>query len=102
MTHTLPTEMMDSCTGTFIHCFAQWAREVTTGSFWALALLSFCTILYLATARFGGTRAFGFATFVGLLGGIWLAILKLIPWWIGSSFIILGLIGVITLVLSEK
>jgi len=99
---TLPTDVMNECTDTFIHCFAKWASDVTNGAFWVLALLSFITILYLATARFGGTRAFGFASFVGLLGGVWLAILQLIPWWLGSSFIIMGVIGIISMVLSEK
>ena len=101
MAHLLPTDAMDGCDG-FVYCFAQWASTVTTGLFWGLALMTFAIVIYMASARYGGTRAFGFATFILMIGGIWLSVLKLIAWWLGSTFIIIGIIGLALLVLSEK
>ena len=100
--HTLPTNILDTCDDGFLYCFSDWASDVTTGLFWVLALLTFCIIIYIASGRLGGVRAFGFASFVGMIGGIWLAILKLIPWWAGSSFILVGIIGIMALIISEK
>lgn len=100
--HSLPTNILDTCSDGFFYCFATWASNVTTGMYWTFALLTFCSILFVATLRFGSPRAFGFASFVGLLGGVWLSTLQLIPWWTGSTFIIVGAIGMVTLVLNEK
>lgn len=102
MAHTLPNEYLDTCTDGFLYCYAQWASLVTTGFFWIGALISFTVVIFLATLRFGNTRAFGFAGFVGLIGGIFLAILTLIPWWAGSMFIIIGVIGLAGMILSER
>lgn len=98
---SLPTDIMDTCTNGFFYCMADWASDVTIGLFWVLALLTFSIVIYLATARYGGTRAFGFASFVGLLGGVWLSVLKLIPWWVGSTFIIIGIVGIVGMIVSE-
>lgn len=99
--HTLPTDILDSCTGMFV-CFGEWASTVTTGAYWVLALLVFCAVLFMATARFGATRAFGFSTFVGMIGGIFLSVLTLIPWWVGSTFILFGVFGLIVMANSEN
>lgn len=98
--HLLPEDVMSGCNG-FVYCFASWASQVTTGLFWALALISFGIVIFLASARYGGTRAFGFTSFVLLIGGIWLSILKLIAWWLGSLFIIIGVIGLAALILNK-
>jgi len=102
MAHPLPADILDTCTKGLLWCFANWASQVTVGAFWVLALLTFTVVIYLATARFGGIRAFGFASFTGLLGGIWLAVLQLIPWWVGSTFIIIGVVGIMSMIISEK
>ena len=100
--HELPTKMARDCTDGLFYCFSNWAGDVTFGAFWIFALLAFCFALFMATMRFGATKAFGFASFVGLLGGVFLAVLKLIPWWIASTFIIIGVIGLAVMFLSER
>ena len=100
MAHLLPTDIMDGCDG-FFFCYANWASTVTTGLFWGFALITFAVVIFLATARYGNNRAFGFSSFILLLGGVWLSVLKLIAWWLGSTFIIIGVIGLVGLVLSK-
>lgn len=102
MAHTLPTETMSTCTDGMLSCFSQWASDVTTGMFWVFALISFCVVIFLATLRFGNNRAFGFAGFVSLVGGIWLSILTYIPWWVGSVFIIVGAVSLVVMIISGK
>jgi len=99
--HTLPTDIMDSCNDGFLYCFADWAKSVTNGAFWIFSLFAFCIAIYFSTMRFGNTKAFGFASFVGLLGGVWFAILNLISWWIASIFIIIGAIGIAAMIMSK-
>jgi len=101
MAHLLPTEAMENCSG-FFYCFASWASQVTGGLFWGFAIMTFAVVIFMASARYGSGRAFGFASFILLIGGVWLSILKLIAWWLGSTFIIIGVIGLAGLVLSEK
>lgn len=100
--HTLPTEILRTCTDGFLWCFADWAYTVTNGLFWAVALMSFCVVLYMATAYLGSVRAFGFGSFVGMIGAIWLAIAGLLSWWIASLFILTGIIGLAMMIMSEK
>lgn len=102
MPHSLPTEMVRECTDGLLYCFSVWAGEVTIGAFWIFALLAFGFAIFMATMRFGTNKAFGFAGLVLLLGGVWLAILQLIAWWIASTFIIIGVIGFAGLILSER
>lgn len=99
---TLPTDALQNCNGGFFICMATWASDVTTGLWWFLALFAFCVIIFMASARLGTSRAFGFSSFVGMLGGIFLAVLKLVPWALASVFIILGVIGLAIRVISEK
>ena len=101
MAFDLPTDIMSNCDG-FVYCFASWASNVTNGLFWGLALIVFGIVIFLATLRYGSGRAFGFASFILLIGGVWLSVLKLIAWWLGSTFIIIGVIGLAGLILSEK
>ena len=100
--HTMPTEILSSCSDGLLWCFSDWANDVSLGGFWIFALLAFSIVLTLATLRFGNVRAFGFGSFVGMVGAIWLAVLQLIPWWTASAFMIVGLIGLAMMVLSRK
>jgi len=102
MVHPLPTTSLRECTEGTFYCLSQWASTVTTGAFWVMMLLAFCFAIFMATIRFGGTRAFGFGSFVGMIGGIFFAILGLMAWWIASVFIIIGVIGLAILFLAEK
>ncbi len=101
MAYTLPSHLMDNCEGV-IYCYAQWANSVTNGFFWWAILLGFVLVLLFATLRFGIVRAFGFSSFIGALASVWLVILNLIPWVTASPFIIIGIIGVISLLMSGK
>jgi len=100
--HLLPTEVLRTCTDGMLWCFADWAYKVTNGMFWTFMLMGFCVALFMATAKMGSTRAFGYATFVGMIGATWFAIMQLMPWWITTVFIISGLIGMAMMVLNEK
>ena len=102
MAFALPTNMLDSCTEGFVYCYAKWASNVTGGLFWVLGLLSFVVIILIASMRFGTPRAYGFASFTGLTGGIFLAMLQLIPWWVASIFIINGVVGLAVFLINEK
>jgi len=100
--HPLPSELLSTCSDGMLYCFAQWANTVTGGMFWSFMLIGFMVVLMMATTRLGNTRAFGYASTVGLIGGIWFAILNLIPWWIATVFILVGAIGLAMMVLSER
>ena len=100
--HTLPTELLDTCTDGILYCFSKWAYEVTSGTFWTFALLGFLVAIFAATGRLGTNKAFGFASFVGMIGGIFLAILGLMPWWIATLFILTGVAGIAMMILSEE
>jgi len=102
MAFETPTNMLDSCSEGFMYCFAKWASNVTSGLFWVLALLSFTVIILIASMRYGSPRAFGFGSFVGMIGAIFLAILQLIPWWSASVFIIIGVIGFAVMIIQGK
>jgi len=101
-THTLPTEIMSSCDKGMLWCFADWAYDVSLGSFWTFMLLAFSVALMMATARMGRVRSFGFGSFVGMIGAVWLAIMQLMPWWIASAFILTGIIGVVMMLMAER
>ncbi len=101
-THKMPSKILDTCTEGFMWCFADWAFDVTGGLFWTMMLLGFCVAVYVAISRLGSTRAFGYASFVGMTGSIFLAILQLMPWWTASAFILVGGIGIAMMVISER
>jgi len=81
---------------------SKWAYEVTGGWFWALLLMGFCIVLYMATTRFGDERAIGYAAVVGLLGSIILMSIGLMEFWLGSIFIIVGAIGLAWMIMSKR
>lgn len=99
---TLPAQLLKTCNDGLMSCMAQWAYDVTGGLFWVFALLAFCTILYMATARIGTPRALGFAGLMGILGGVWFAIMGLIEWSIASAFIIFGIIAIAIMIINEN
>jgi len=102
MVHELPTTALRSCSEGTFYCLSKWASDVTVGAFWVFMLLAFCVALFMATIRFGGTRAFGFAAFAGMVGGVFFAVLNLMAWWVASIFIIIGVIGLGIMFLAEK
>ena len=102
MAHELPTQLLRSCTDGTMICFARWAYRVTQGTFWTFALLGFCVALFMATSRLGNTRAFGFASFVGMMGSIFFATMGLLTWWIATAFILTGAIGIVVMIMSKK
>jgi len=102
-TFPLPNEVLSTCSdGGFLYCFWLWADQVSSGLFSIFALLFFGFAIYIATVRFGNARAFGFASFVLMVGAFWLATLGFLAWWISSLFIIIGLIGIAVMIINEK
>jgi len=103
--YNLPTTALRNCVngtdGTF-YCLGQWGSDVTQGFWWLALLIGFCFALFMATFRYGTTRAFGFASVVGLLGSIYLSILGYLPWWITSAFILVGAVGFAAMIISQK
>jgi len=91
----------NSCRELF-YCFGVWINSVTEGRIWTLLLLGFVAVLYIGASRFGGARAAGFAGVGGLFGALFFVTLKLIPWWIGSLFIIGGGISFVILLMNER
>ena len=103
MVYQMPSNLINSSTGTGLFSgIALWAYNVTGGFFWTGMLLTFCVVLFISTAKFNTPRAFGFASFIGMMGSIFLAIGKLMPWWVCSAFILVGVIGIVGMVISEK
>ena len=100
--HLLPTQVLRTCTDGMFICFSRWAYNVTGGLFWTLMLLGFAFAIYMATARLGNARAFGFGAFTGMVGSIFLATLQLMPWWTASAFILSGVIGIAMMILSKR
>ncbi len=98
--HTLPTNLGD-CEG-LLYCIATWAEDVTGGFFWAAILGAFIVVIYMGSQRFGTARAFGFSSMTGLLASIFLVTLQLIPYWIASLFILIGIAGFAVMILSER
>lgn len=100
--HTLPTEILRTCSDGMFYCFSDWAFDVTNGIYWTLMLLGFSVALIWATSKAGMARAFGFGSFAGMIGSIWFATMSLIPWWTATVFIIVGLIGIGLMFISDR
>lgn len=100
--HTMPTELLRGCDGGTLWCISEWANNVTQGMFWVFVLLAFTIVIFISTIRLKTPRAFGYASFVGMMGAIWLAIMKLMDWGIATAFIIVGAIGIASMIMSEK
>jgi len=99
--HPLPTNLNTNCNGT-LYCVGDWAYDVTGGMFWIFALLSFQIIVFISIQRLGTTRAFGFSSFIGLISALFLATLGFMPYWIASAFIIVGVIGLATMMIGNS
>ena len=102
MAHTLPSQLLNSCTDGTMICIAKWAYTVTQGMFWVFSLLGFCVALFLATAGLGNSRALGFASFAGMMGSIFFATMGLMSWWIATVFILVGAVGIVIMIMSKN
>lgn len=99
----LPSETFDSCTSGLFFCLGEWLYQSTQGLFWVGALIAFSIIAWLALINvFGNVRSFGFASFIGMMGSIWFAILGWMPWWIATVFILIGVVGFIAMINTER
>lgn len=101
MAHPLPTNWLGNGTG-LLEGMTLWANNVTFGAFWALMLLGFSVVVLIATVKFGGPRSFGYASFVGMTGAIFMTIAGLMTWGIASMFIVVGFVGFVVLILNER
>ena len=99
---SLPSNILQDCGDGFVFCISLWANNVTDGLFWAFALLAFAVILFMGTARLGNVRAYGYASFVGMVGAIWLVVMGLLSWTLASAFILNGILGLAIMIMSEK
>jgi hypothetical protein len=81
---------------------AKWASDVTSGMFWVGINIAFAGMIFMATQRFGTPRSYGFASLCGLLGAIFFAIMRFMPWWVASLFILNGAIGFVVMIMSER
>lgn len=101
MTFEIPTTLVGNGKGLFQNFF-EWGFRVTNGWFWALLLFGFCIVMWISTSRYGTPRAFGFASFVGMIGSTFLAIAGLLAWGVASWFILAGFVGIVILILNER
>jgi len=101
MVHVLPTQLLQTCDEGTLICIARWAYNVTQGTFWAFLLFGFCAALFMATSRLGNVRAFGFASFTGMMGSIFFATMGIMSWWISTVFILVGAIGIVVMIISK-
>ena len=97
----LPTDLVNSSQG-LLEGTAKWAYNVTDGAFWSMLLFGFCIVLTMASSRYGIGKAMAFGAVTGLLGSIMLLTAGLMPWWIGSIFIISGSFAIAWLVFHKK
>ena len=100
MAFPLPTELVNETSG-LMEGFSIWAYQVSNGTFFTMLLLGFCVVLYIATSRYEGDRALGFAGTAGLFGSLILATLGLMPWIIATGFILAGGFGIAYMVLNK-
>lgn len=101
MAHILPTQLLRTCTDGTLVCISKWAYNVTQGVFWAFALFGFCVALFMATSRLGNVRAFGFASFIGMMGSIFFVTMGILSWWLATIFILGGAIGIVIMIISK-
>lgn len=104
MTNPLPTQLINQTSGAgVLEGIALWAHSVTKGFFWLGLLITFCGVLYISTSsRFDNARRFGFASFGGLVGAIFLFTLNLMSGLWLTVFIIAAIIGLVSMTMNEK
>lgn len=98
----LPENLLVNCTDGLFICMSRWANEATQGWWWTMILLGFCVVIFVATQKFGTVRSFGTASFIGMMGSIYLGIMGLMSWYVMSAFIITGFAGIIAMVVSKN
>lgn len=96
-----PTNFTSECTGFFI-CYAKWLNTITDGAFWSMFLVAFAVVLFLATARYGTVRAFGFAAFGSGIIAFYLLFEELILWYFASIFFVALGIGLVIMRMAER
>ena len=99
--HTLPQDLFDSWSDGLFYCMVRWSYDITNGMFWTFMFVAFLVAMFMSVIKFETKRAFGFVGFISIVGAIFLATLKLMPWWIASAFIIVGILGVSQLILKD-
>jgi len=99
MPFATPTDLVAS-EGGLLYGLAKWAYNVTDGAFWTLMLAGFCIVMFMAVARYGTSKAYAYASLVGLFGSIFFIVLGLMPYWLASIFIINGAVGFAVLIVS--
>ena len=96
-----PTDIFGGCTGLFI-CYAGWLNTITFGAFWSFFTVAFGMMLFMASYRYGTTRAFGFASISCVFLTIYLLFTGLVAWWFASIIFIVGGLGLVFLRLNER
>lgn len=94
--HETPADIINE--NGLMYGLAKWAYNVTNGYFWTALLATFCIVLFIATSRYTTERSLGFAGITGLFGSIFLMTLNLMTWWVGTIFILIGIIGIVVLI----
>lgn len=99
--HPLPIDLTDDDKG-MMQGIADWGYTVTNGMFFVMLLIGFCIVLFIAASRYSTDRAFGYAGITGIFGSLMLATLGLMTWWFATIFIIAGIVGVVSMILSRR
>jgi len=102
MVNILPTQLIRSCDNGFFICLGEWAYTVSNGYFWAAALLGFAIVLFIATQKFGTARSFGFSSIIMFFGAVIFQQLGFLSNGITALYIIIGGIGIVVMIMSER
>jgi len=95
------TDIFGSCEGLF-YCLASWSNDVTMGYFWSIILIAFGIVLFMGTVNFGTKRSFGYSSLATSMLSLVLIQLSLIPLWFFTLVLIVGLIGIATMLIGER
>lgn len=101
MTYPLPIGIMNKTQGP-VTGLAKWVNTVSDGYFWMFIVLAFSVVTFISAARYTTDRAFGWASFVGMMASILFAISGLMAWKFASIFIILGMIGIVWMIVKKE
>ena len=91
-----------SDTRDILNIFQFVSNSLTDGLFFPMVLMGFGVALFMGTQKFGTPRAFGFASVSCLLASLYLSTMKLMPWWISTIYIVVGVGGMVMLVMNER
>ena len=99
---TFETNILAGCDEGLFICIAEWANNVTSGAFWTVLTIGLGVMVFMATARYGTNRAFAFASFISGSISLMLIFLGLMQWYVGSIFIAVLIIGIVSLRMMER